>query len=243
MRNRIALILGISTLLSAGAFAQGEGRTFQPPASRPAAIEGSPYSGNTTLDSTQITKDGTPLSQRVVSRRVYRDGHGRIRTEEPLLLGPAATSPLLIVIQDSVAGVEYTLDTQTHVAHRSTYPPVAPQARSIPPPTTAPKYSALNENLGTQTIEGVLASGTRSTLSYPAGTWGYDRPVTTVHESWWSKDLGATVMSKNTLPAGELVSRLTNINRLEPDPILFLVPWDYTIMDENGPFTIKYARP
>jgi hypothetical protein len=160
-----------------------------------------------------------------------------------LLLGPEGTSPLLIVIQDNVAGVEYTLDTQNRVAHRFTYPPVVPKAHSTPPPTTAPKYSALNENLGTQTIEGVLASGTRTTLSYPAGTWGYDRPVTTVHESWWSKDLVAVVMSKNSLPTDELVSRLTNINRLEPDPILFMVPGDYTIVDENGPFTIKYSRP
>jgi hypothetical protein len=27
---------------------------------------------------------------------------------------------------------------------------------------------------------------------------------------------------------------------MEPDPLLFVVPAEYTIVDENGPFTIKY---
>lgn len=42
------------------------------------------------------------------------------------------------------------------------------------------------------------------------------------------------------MPAEDLVFRLTNISRLEPDPLLFLVPAEHTIVDENGPFTIKY---
>ena len=170
MRNRTVLILWASTVLSAGALAQGDGRTFHPPTSRPPVFKDAPYSGDTTLDSTQLAMDGIPLSKRVNSRKVYRDRQGRTRTEEPLLLGSPAASPLLIVIQDSVAGVEYTLDTQNHVAHRCIYPPAATPARPSPPPTAAPKYQALSEKLGTKLIEGVMAEGTRTTLSYLAGT-------------------------------------------------------------------------
>ena len=49
-------------------------------------------------------------------------------------------------------------------------------------------------------------------------------------------------MSMNSLPADGLVFRLTNISRLEPDPLLFVVPADYTIVEESGPFTIKYPQ-
>lgn len=55
-----------------------------------------------------------------------------------------------------------------------------------------------------------------------------------------SKELGIVVMSKNSTPAEDLVFRLTNISGMEPDPLLFVVPVEYTVVDENGPFTIKY---
>lgn len=241
------LVLGIATVLPCCVFAQS--RTFTAPTPCPVVVKGAPYSGDVTLQNEQTAKDGTALSHRVASRRVFRDSQGRMRTEEPLQLGSAMTSlPLLITIADCSAGVEYTLDTRNRVAHRFTFPAAGsrPDPRtgvptpSLPTPTAAPKYQASNENLGTQIIEGVVVEGRRDTLSYPAGTRGYDRPIKTVHEVWMSKELGTIVMSRSSMPAEDLVFRLTNISRLEPDPVLFIVPADYTIVDEHGPFTIKY---
>ena len=248
MKNTIVFILGISTVLPCCVFAQE--RTFSRPSPCASVSKGVPYSGDATLDNEQTARDGTPLIHRVSTRKIYRDSLGRVRTEEPLQLGSAApTSPLLVVIQDCGVGVEYTLDTRKRVAHRFTSPATSSPANpttNVSAPTVstqtaaAPKYQASNENLGTQTIEGLMVEGSRDTLSYPAGTWGYDRPIKTVHEVWMSKELGIIIMSKNSMPAEDLVFRLTNINRLEPDPLLFVVPAEYTIVDENGPFTIKY---
>jgi hypothetical protein len=86
--------------------------------------------------------------------------------------------------------------------------------------------------LGTETIEGVLAEGKRTTIVYPIGAVGNDRPITTVSETWMSTDLKTVVLSKHSDPrSGESTTRLTNISRAEPDPALFQIPSDYEIVD------------
>ena len=93
-----------------------------------------------------------------------------------------------------------------------------------------PEFS--RESLGTQTIEGVLAEGSRTTVTYPIGAVGNDRPITTVSETWTSPELKTVVLSKNSDPRnGDSITRLTNISRLEPDSSLFQIPSDYEIVD------------
>jgi hypothetical protein len=93
---------------------------------------------------------------------------------------------------------------------------------------SAPK----TEDLGTETVEGVLAQGTRTTVTIAAGEIGNERPLDIVSERWYSPDLKVTVMSKQTDPrSGETIYRLTQINRSEPLHSLFEVPADYTLVD------------
>jgi hypothetical protein len=86
------------------------------------------------------------------------------------------------------------------------------------------------ESLGTQTIEGVVAEGTRITHTIAAGKIGNDRAIVTVSERWYSPELQVIVLSKTSDPRiGETTYRLTNILRSEPDSALFQVPADYKI--------------
>ncbi|MBV8808622.1 MAG: hypothetical protein JO033_08105 [Acidobacteriaceae bacterium] len=92
---------------------------------------------------------------------------------------------------------------------------------------------AVKTDLGTQTIEGVPAQGTRITRTIPAGQVGNDQPLVITTETWMSPDLKVLVMSKTSDPRmGETTYRLTNVLRDEPDPALFQVPSDYTIQDK-----------
>lgn len=85
------------------------------------------------------------------------------------------------------------------------------------------------ESLGTQTIEGVMAVGTRTTRTIPAGEIGNERPLEITSEVWTSPDLQMVVLSKRNDPRiGETVYRLTNIQRSEPDPSLFQIPNGFT---------------
>lgn len=100
----------------------------------------------------------------------------------------------------------------------------------------------ITEKLGTQTIEGVLVEGTRTTTTFPTGARGNDRPISTVNETWMSPDLKVMVLSKSTDPqSGEHTQKLTNISRVEPSPDLFQPPPEYTVVDEAAGFTIKWG--
>jgi hypothetical protein len=96
------------------------------------------------------------------------------------------------------------------------------------------------EDLGSQTMEGVLANGVRMTHTIPAGEIGNDRPITIVTEIWTSPDLKTVVYSKRSDPRmGEQTFRLTNIVRSEPNPSLFTVPADFKIVEGQQPIFFR----
>jgi hypothetical protein len=81
------------------------------------------------------------------------------------------------------------------------------------------------EPLGKKNIEGVIAEGKRSVQTIETGEIGNDRPIQIVNESWFSEELGMTVMTKRTDPRnGDESFRLTNIRRGDPAPYLFQAP-------------------
>jgi hypothetical protein len=95
-------------------------------------------------------------------------------------------------------------------------------------------------DLGSQIIEGVVANGTRTTLTIPAGQIGNERAISVATEVWTSPDLKAIVYSKRNDPRmSEQTFQLTNIQRVEPDASLFTVPSDFTIVD--GPQPVVYS--
>jgi hypothetical protein len=91
------------------------------------------------------------------------------------------------------------------------------------------------DSLGRQTMEGVAAEGTRTTMTIPAGQMGNDAPIQIVSERWYSTELQTVVMSRHSDPrVGDTLYRLTNISRAEPAPSLFQVPADYKVTEARG---------
>jgi hypothetical protein len=116
-------------------------------------------------------------------------------------------------------------------------PPPAMMAQKIFLP--GEPSEAATEDLGTRTIEGVLATGMRTTRTIPAGEIGNERPLVIVTEVWTSPDLKTIVSSKRSDPRmGEQTFQLTNLVRAEPGASLFAVPPDFKIVD--GPQHIMY---
>ena len=218
-------------------------------------IAGHPYSADQVTEHVQTLADGTHITQTMQTTKLYRDSAGRTRTEHtftPPAGAVMASGPSFIQIADPVAGYRYTLDPHTQTARRSAFAPtmqgpnmVAAAKSALPAvlpanaATTAPtrpRPDRSHESLGTQTIEGVLAEGMRWTTTFPAGSVGNDRPITTVSETWTSPDLKTLVLSKYSDPrSGEHTMRLANIVMAEPDPALFQFPAEYSIVDEPAP--------
>lgn len=117
-----------------------------------------------------------------------------------------------------------------------------------PAPGNAPegeRVKPVKESLGKQLVEGVEAEGTRTTITFPAGMMGNERPLNIVSERWYSPELQTVVMSKHSDPRfGETTYRLTNINRSEPARTLFEVPSDYTVKEgpQSFPRTMRRMR-
>lgn len=223
-------------------------------------VTGAPYSAEQVTERFQTLADGTHITQPAQTTKLYRDSAGRTRTERsfplpPGPLGNVTDVPSFIEISDPVAGVRYTLESRSHTAQRipATPPPPPAQAngapaakmiRLLPAQISPPAASALQdqtpgpqisrESLGAQTIEGVLAEGSRTTVTYPVGAVGNDRPFTTTTETWTSPELRIVVLSKDSDPRnGDSTTRLTSISRAEPDASLFTVPPDYEIIEPD----------
>ncbi len=221
-------------------------------------VVGHLYSAEQVTEHVQTLADGTRITQPSQTTRIYRDSAGRTRTEHTFTPPPGAlmASALpLIQIADPVAGCRYMLGSRTRTARRTPWPSTmhrtnVPASENLPQPVVLPATTAFNgggtrprpdmsdESLGTQTIEGVLAEGTRMTVTHPVGFMGNDRPITTVTETWISPDLKTVLLSKvSDQRYGESVTKLTNIVVAEPDPALFQVPADYSIGEEPAPET------
>jgi hypothetical protein len=223
------------------------------------AVTGAPYSAEEVTEHVQTLADGTHITQPSPKTVFYRDSLGRTRIERTFPQPPGASGaagPVMIEISDPVSGAHYTLDPRSRTARKVSFPsappppptgttstsqrlavPAAIPALSVPSPDSQPPRPQFSrESLGTQTIDGVLAEGARTTVTYPIGAAGNDRPITTVSETWTSPELKTVVLRKNSDPrSGESTTKLTNISRVEPDPSLFQIPSDYQIVDPQTP--------
>jgi len=106
------------------------------------------------------------------------------------------------------------------------------------------QQDAQTEPLGTQTIEGLEAVGTRTTVTIPAGAIGNEQPIRIVSEQWYSADLQTIVLSKREDPRmGETIYRLSNVSRAEPPSNLFEIPPGYKITEPDFVPAQRKPRP
>jgi len=85
-----------------------------------ATVKGSPFCATVVNEHTQVFADGNRIHT-TDNSNLCRDSQGRTRRESQLdLLGaiPQGSAPKLITITDPVAGVRYTLDTESKTARK-----------------------------------------------------------------------------------------------------------------------------
>jgi hypothetical protein len=191
-----------------------------------------PYSAQQVVERVQILADGTRITQTPQKMNEYRDSERRTRTEELSVSDTEAPRVTSINIVDPVASFRYSLDPEAHVARQKSLPKLAAKATTSVAPKQGEQPQVSSESLGTDTVDGLLIRGTRTTTVYPTGWFGNDRPITVVRENWISLELQIVVLSKVSDPrTGEFTRRLTNISRNAPDPSVFQIPAGYEVID------------
>jgi hypothetical protein len=213
-------------------------------------VSNAPYSGDAVTTVTQILMDGTRIEQSTTAK-FYRDSAGRVRREQTIIgldaLNPSRESQTVITIAPMPGDpLAYQLDPTTRTARRvgRSAPALGPyfainftgsvglrtRRTDQPPDTSKP----VEESLGTRTIEGLKATGRRTTTTIPTGQIGNDRPIEITDERWESPELQVLLSSRHSDPRTGIVEyRLTNVSRAEPPADLFQVPPDYTV-NEGG---------
>ena len=217
-----------------------------------------PYSADAVNESLQLLPDGNKI-HRTTLTKVYRDSAGRTRREMFNEDGTVRS----ITISDPVAKVSYTLNPATRTATKGGAAVVAMgSGGAATRPRTAQGTAVTSgggggatsgvatmtrssgvvtavgggerQALDPQVIEGLNATGTRTTTTIPAGQVGNAQELKIISEQWFSDDLQVLVMTKHSDPrSGESVYRLRNVVRGEPDASLFQLPSDYTLQERR----------
>jgi len=217
-------------------------------------VTGAPYSAVGVTETTQTLADGTTIVRKIQAN-IFRDGQGRVRRETTLpVIGPlvaSGKSNSFVMIHDPVAGTAFILHPDAKIAdqlpagHRGQKNPGGLQDKfAAHIQQEIANGTVKKEDLGTQTINGVAAQGTRYTRVIPAGQIGNDKPISAVTERWYSADLQVVVKSTRTDPRfGSTTYTLTNIQRQEPAATLFAVPSDYTVRQghPHGKGNMRYG--
>jgi len=207
-----------------------------------------PLTATEVYRSTQVLADGTRVDHTDTSL-FYRDDRGRMRTE-----GQGA-----IAIFDPVAGLSYLLrassktysqgaianpNAVTWVSAAGTEASVrssaARQAPGDPAAAMAqrrfglPASEPVTETLAPRTVNGIMANGSRVTITIPKGALGNDRDMKVVSERWYSDELKVLVKSVNSDPRyGVTTYDLTQVVQSPPDPSLFHVPADFRLQPSH----------
>jgi hypothetical protein len=229
-------------LLAAVVAAQSAGGWPSPPlnanaAPVPANIRNAPLSADVITEYDRVLAYGGHI-HREMRGKVFRDSQGRVRTEteqpNPINGGEHLAR---VTIQDPARHLVIHLDPRTKTATICHMGPtadnkdaaVAPAGQSLPHPSSTKTTVLKSEELGTKFIDGVAATGTRTTRAFDGELMPNGQAVVTVTESWFAHDLQIVVLSEtDDNQSGRDSMKLANIVRAEPNPQLFVIPPDYT---------------
>ena len=219
-------------------------------------VKGAPYSAETVNENIQVLADGNRIVHKN-SGVIYRDSEGRMRREQTIdAIGPWSTSgePMKsIVINDTVTGKTYFLDSTSKEAHSL---PVMPLPGMPGPGMAVAAAGAVgfstgpadvlklkaearivddgvkSESLGKQTIEGLVCEGTRTTTTIPQGAMGNERPIEMVNERWYSPELQVVVLSKHSDPRmGQSTYKLQGVSQCGAPALVVRSPFRLRSLD------------
>ena len=218
-------------------------------AGREELVKNAPYVATAIVESTQLLADGNRIVHST-QELVARDGDGRTRHEEVFdrIGSLEVDAPKTIFIGDPVLKREYTLNTRDKTV--TVQPRVDINALLNTPRARAERQNPSkeesnnsgekeqqsvrrqreirSEDLGEKILEGLNVKGERWTATFPIGSVGNERPLEASLETWYSPELHVFLYRKRIDPRfGEVLYRLTNIKRTDPDPSLFRIPRGY----------------
>lgn len=197
-------------------------------------LAGQPFSARVQVEFTRQLPDGTSIAEKYYAQEA-RDGAGRVYREsrdavpadsdrEPPLLWTILYDPLDSLIDTCYP--ERRMCRQMQLA--------SPPAVEEPGPSPDGMSVLTRENLGTKTIDGLTAVGTRDTRSFKPGAFGNDKPIDVVKEFWYSPRLQVNLLVTRIDPRrGTEKLEFTDLKLGEPGAEWFALPEGYQVAAER----------
>jgi hypothetical protein len=207
-----------------------------------APVVGQPYSALQEHRTRQQLADGTTISHDG-RHAVARDAEGRVRVElrmgrthdgEPETVMVFVTDPVAHTLTTWMTGGKGIQKVASVVKLPTAEEQAAREAKmaaaSSASEANRPQPTVTTEDLGTDSLNGIPVTVSRTTTIVPAGRSGNDAPITKTDETWTSPDLKLVMKEQWTDPrSGERTVELVNFSRADPDRGLFRAPRGYAV--------------
>jgi len=225
----------------------------------PAAAQVRSRTGTTTVNHVSAKKTPYTAHYAITIVKTLANGNTLTRDETEVqaldsqgrrMFAKAATSedrPTTYVVHDPVARTETTwkvpgkratvFASAAPGAARGCSPATDADPDSIPV-TSGPHGNVTTENLGTASIQGVEARGTRRTRTVPAGAMGNEAPLVSTVERWTALTVGLNGLLVREIRddprTDKKTTELTNLEQSEPDASVFQPPSGYEIVTKDA---------
>jgi hypothetical protein len=190
-------------------------------------IPGAPFSATAVIEVQRYLPGGSTQIRRTINL-IARDSQGRTHNETRRLMPEYfhGSPPLLSVrLFDPLTQMRTVCDPTLHIARQEVIAK-QPRANSFPNP-----FMHIDD-LGTTTLNGLQARGTRRSYKIAAKASATGSSVEIEVEEWYSEDLHLNLLTRHTDPRiGILTIGVSGLKRDEPSASMFQVPAGYQILD------------
>ena len=204
-----------------------------------APVTGQPYSAVQVQKTKRVLQDGTTIAHQG-HHSVARDSAGRVRVERRMEKAEnGQPESVMVFVLDPVAHTMMVWMTGAKTTRVAELIRLPEQKKDAVKPAQAqtmtdsrPQPVITTEDLGTETLQGLPVTVSKTTTIVSAGRSGNDAPITKTHEVWTSSDLKLVMKEQWEDPrSGVRTVELDQFSRAEPDAALFRAPAGYTVKD------------
>jgi hypothetical protein len=202
-------------------------------------IPNAPFSGTVQILSKEPLPDGTTRTRQTVNY-IARNSAGVIYNETRLLVTPGFQGEPRVLsfhIYDPETRLSTFFNPATHIARQILLREAPKASVNSTPETFVGGLSAdriVSQELGTQTVAGLLLHGTRKQRIVPAAISGTGHGITITDDYWYSEELRVYLVLRHDDPrTGEQTVGIIDVQRGEPNSAKFQIPSDYKLVDET----------
>lgn len=236
--------VGVENGAGPGIVGWSDGGEFQAFGMR-AVVTGAPYSALRTTTRVETLANGSTITH-TSQVKESRDSSGKTYLESLPSSEQGGQTHSFVHVFDPVNRVSISWSsnarqaTLVHLSEPANFEPgqfaggrgVAAGENGGPARLRRNSDAVTTESLGSKTISGVVADGTRVTRVIAEGKMGNSEALTITHDTWVSRDLKIELERADTDPrSGTTTVEVTNLSREEPSPALFQAPAGFAVKE------------